>query len=208
MPAHSRPSTSHDSFPEDSLPGNAPADEAPDTTATSASSGASGPNVAMPVPVPVLPTAPGGRPALIGRRVFSSPVQRRVVYAVVFEALAIVFTTLILAALGNSASSAAIVGVVSSVVALLWNIAFNTLFERWERRSGHTGRPLWVRLLHALLFEGGLVVFLVPAVALILQVNLWEAFLYELALIIFFLVYNPVYAWCFDRVFGLPDSAQ
>ena len=44
--------------------------------------------------------------------------------------------------------------------------------------------------------------------ALILQVGLWEAFLYELALIIFFLIYNAVYAWCFDRVFGLPDSAQ
>jgi uncharacterized membrane protein len=39
-------------------------------------------------------------------------------------------------------------------------------------------------------------------------VSLWEALLYEAALIVFFLVYNAVYAWCFDRVFGLPDSAQ
>ncbi|MBB5749409.1 putative membrane protein [Micrococcus sp. TA1] len=155
-----------------------------------------------------VPAAPGGRPALVGRRVFSSPMQRRVAYAVVFEALAIVFTTLILAALGNPAGSSAVVGVVSSVVALLWNMLFNTLFEWWERRSGYTGRPLWMRLLHTFLFEAGLVVVLVPAVALILQVGLWEAFLYELALIIFFLVYNAVYAWCFDRVFGLPDSAQ
>ncbi|MDI3329549.1 MAG: PACE efflux transporter [Micrococcus sp.] len=155
-----------------------------------------------------VPTAPGGRRALVGRRVFSSPMQRRVVYAVVFEALAIGFTTLILAALGNSAGSSAVVGVVSSVVALLWNMLFNTMFEWWERRSGHTGRPLWMRLLHTFLFEAGLVVVLVPAVALILQVGLWEAFLYELALIIFFLIYNAVYAWCFDRVFGLPDSAQ
>ena len=155
-----------------------------------------------------IPVAPGGRRALVGRRVFASPMQRRVVYAVVFEALAIGFTTLILAALGNPAGSSAVVGVVSSVVALVWNMAFNTLFEWWERRSGHTGRPLWMRLLHTFCFEAGLVVFLVPAVALILQVGLWEAFLYELALIIFFLIYNAVYAWCFDRVFGLPDSAQ
>lgn len=155
-----------------------------------------------------VPAAPGGRQALAGRRVFSSPMQRRVVYAVVFEALAIVFTTVILAALGNSAGSSAVVGVVSSVVALLWNMLFNTMFEWWERRSGHTGRPIWVRLVHTFLFEAGLVVVLVPAVALILQVGLWEAFLYELALIIFFLIYNAVYAWCFDRVFGLPDSAQ
>ncbi|QCU79331.1 PACE efflux transporter [Citricoccus sp. SGAir0253] len=144
----------------------------------------------------------------MGRRVFPSPVHRRVVYAVVFEALAIGFTTVILAALGNPAGSSAVVGVVSSVVALLWNMLFNTLFEWWERRSGHTGRPLWMRLLHTVLFEAGLVVVLVPAVALILQVTLWEAFLYEAALIVFFLLYNAVYAWVFDRVFGLPDSAR
>lgn len=155
-----------------------------------------------------VPLGPGGKPALVGRRVFRTPTQRRVVYAVVFEALAIVFTTLILAALGNSAGPSFLVGVVSSVVALIWNMVFNTLFEKWEARSGHTGRPLWVRILHMTLFESGLVLFLVPAVALILQVNLWEAFLYELALIIFFLIYTGVYAWCFDRVFGMPDSAQ
>lgn len=155
-----------------------------------------------------VPLGPGGKPALVGRRVFRTPTQRRVVYAVIFEALAIVFTTLILAALGNSAGPSFLVGVVSSAVALIWNMVFNTLFEKWEARSGHTGRPLWVRILHMTLFESGLVLFLVPAVALILQVSLWEAFLYELALIIFFLIYTGIYAWCFDRVFGMPDSAQ
>ena len=52
--------------------------------------------------------------------------------------------------------------IVWSVVALLWNMLFNTMFEWWERRSGHTGRPLWVRLVHTFLFEAGLVVVLVP----------------------------------------------
>lgn len=155
-----------------------------------------------------VPLGPGGKPALVGRRVFRTPTQRRVVYAVIFEALAIVFTTLILAALGNSAGPSLLVGVVSSAVALIWNMVFNTLFEKWEAWSGHTGRPLWVRILHMTLFESGLVLFLVPAVALILQISLWEAFLYELALIIFFLIYTGIYAWCFDRVFGMPDSAQ
>ncbi|GAA1132734.1 PACE efflux transporter [Citricoccus alkalitolerans] len=155
-----------------------------------------------------VPLAPGGRRALIGRRVFPTPAVRRVVYAVIFEALAIGFTTVILSLLGNPAGASAAVGVLSSVVALIWNMVFNTLFERWERHSGHTGRPLRIRLLHTLLFELGLVIVLVPAVAVLLQVSLWEAFLYEAALIVFFLIYNAVYAWLFDRVFGLPDSAQ
>jgi uncharacterized membrane protein len=186
-----------------------PANPRPDLPLdVSADAPAQAPGEPSPRPSGDVPAAPGGKRALVGRRVFSSPMQRRVVYAVVFEALAIVFTTLILAALGNPAGSSAVVGVVSSVVALLWNMLFNTVFEWWERRSGHTGRPFWVRLVHTFLFEAGLVVVLVPAVALILQVGLGEAFLYELALIIFFLIYNAVYAWCFDRVFGLPDSAQ
>ena len=171
------------------------ATETPQTTAAAA-------------PVREVPKAPGGRPALIGRRVFRTPTVRRIVYAVVFEAFAILFATLILTLLGHAPGASAAVGVVSSVVALIWNMVFNTLFERWERRSGHTGRPLWVRLMHTVLFEAGLLVFLIPAVALLLQVGLWEAFLYEAALLVFFLIYNAVYAWCFDRVFGLPDSAQ
>ncbi|MFF0991574.1 PACE efflux transporter [Kocuria nitroreducens] len=157
---------------------------------------------------PTAPLGPGGRPPLVQRRVFPTPLHRRVVYALVFEALAIVFTTLILAGLGNPAGASAVIGVVSSVVALIWNMVFNTWFERWEKRSGTTGRPLKVRVVHTLLFESGLVVVLVPLVALILQVSLWDALLYEAGLILFFLIYNAGYAWCFDRVFGLPDSAR
>ncbi|MFC7400729.1 PACE efflux transporter [Citricoccus sp. GCM10030269] len=169
---------------------------------------ASTPTVRRQSPARQAPMAPGGRRALVRRPVFPTPAVRRVVYAVVFEGLAIGFTTVILALLGNPAGASAAVGVTSSVVALLWNLVFNTLFERWERRSGSTGRPVRVRLMHTLLFETGLVILLVPAVALLLQVSLVEAFLYEAALIVFFLIYNAAYAWCFDRVFGLPESAQ
>ncbi|MDO5635076.1 MAG: PACE efflux transporter [Micrococcus sp.] len=155
-----------------------------------------------------VPRGPGGRRAWVGRRVFRTPSQRRIVYAVIFEILAIAFTTLILAGgLGKSQGPALLVAVVSSTVALLWNIAFNTMFEALERRLNVRGRPWWARVAHAVGFEGGLIVFLVPAVALILQVGLWEAFLIELGLLVFFLIYAAVYAFAFDTVFGLPDSA-
>jgi len=132
---------------------------------------------------------------------------RRVVYAVVFELLAIAFTTGILAVLGKPGGSSFSVAVVSSAVALTWNVVFNSLFERWERRAGVVGRPWWARVLHTVLFEGGLLLVLVPAVALLLHVGLWEALLIEAGLLVFFLVYAAVYAYAFDTVFGLPDSA-
>ncbi|MCG7421787.1 PACE efflux transporter [Micrococcus porci] len=153
------------------------------------------------------PRGPGGRRALVGRRVFRSPLRRRIVFAVVFELLAILFTTLILRAVGNEGAASFAVAVVSSTVALIWNVVYNSLFERLERALGVHGRPWWARVGHTVGFEGGLVLFLVPAVALLLGVTLWEAFLIELGLIVFFLVYNAVYTYLFDAVFGLPDSA-
>ena len=162
---------------------------------------------ATPAAAPRPPRGPGGRRALAGRPVFASAALRRVVYAVVFEALAILFTTGILSALGNAGGPSLAVAVVSSTVALLWNVVFNTLFERFERRVGVTHRPWWMRAAHAVGFEGGLLVFLVPAVALVLGVGLWEAFLIEAGLLVFFLVYAAVYAYVFDSVFGLPTES-
>ena len=63
------------------------------------------------------------------------------------------------------------------------------------------------RVAHALGFEAGLVVMLVPLFAWWLGVSLWQAFVLDLGLIVFFLVYTYVFNLGFDRVFGLPASA-
>ena len=53
----------------------------------------------------------------------------------------------------------------------------------------------------------GLVITLVPAFAWWLDLTLWEAFVMDIGLIVFFLIYTFVFNWVFDRVFGLPASA-
>ncbi len=93
-------------------------------------------------------------------------------------------------------------------MAIGWNLIFNYLFERWEQRRGNQGRSIGIRLLHALGFEGGLVIFLVPIIALWLDVSLLEALLMDLGLLAFFLVYTFVFNWVFDGVFGLPVRQQ
>lgn len=154
------------------------------------------------------PLGPGGRPALVRRRVFRSPGVRRLVYALVFEALAVLFVTILLTLVGKEMNSSLVLAIANSTIAVLWNLAFNTIFEAWERRSGTVGRPLRVRVAHAVLFQFGLVCMLVPTVAFILQVSLWEAIVIEAGLLVFFFIYTAVYAYCFDSVFGLPDSAS
>lgn len=142
--------------------------------------------------------------------VFSlTPVTRRVVQAVLYEGIAVAAVTPTLALIfDHAAGSAFVLTVIMSSVALAWNYLFNSLFERWEARSGHTGRPWPIRALHALGFEGGLLVMLVPLMAWWLEVTLLEAFVADLGIFVFFLVYTFAFTWVFDRVFGLPVGAQ
>lgn len=134
-------------------------------------------------------------------------VKRRVVYVGLYELVAILLSALLLewitgAGVGHSGA----IAVLASAVAIVWNLVFNYGFEQWEQRRNQQGRSLGIRLLHALGFEGGLVVFLVPLIALILKVSLLEALLMDLVLLAFFLVYTFVFNWLFDEVFGLPAA--
>lgn len=136
-------------------------------------------------------------------------VRRRIVYVTLCELFAVMFSSLGLAfGSGASLGHAGVAGVFSSVVAVGWNVVFNHLFERWEARQTVRGRSMKRRIAHAIGFEGGLVVMLVPAFAWWLEISLWQAFVLDFGLLLFFLVYTYVFNWAFDRVFGLPLSAQ
>ena len=52
------------------------------------------------------------------------------------------------------------------------------------------------------------VAMLVPLIAWWFGVSLWQALVMDMALVVFFLVYTFVFNWAFDKVFGLPLSAQ
>ena len=136
-------------------------------------------------------------------------IKRKIVYVTLFESLAIAISTTLLKLFSDSPTShAGAAAVASSVIALLWNLVYNTLFERWEARQARKGRSLLRRAVHALGFEGGLVLMLVPLFAWVLGVSLLQALLLNLGMILFFLGYTFVFNLGFDRVFGLPLSAQ
>jgi uncharacterized membrane protein len=137
-----------------------------------------------------------------------TPTARRVVQAVLYELIAVAFVGPAMALLftqpvGSTLALAAFM----SAVALAWNYGFNLLFERWEARQAAKGRSIWRRLAHGALFEGGLVVMLVPVMADWLDTTLIKAFMADLGILAFFFVYAVVFTWAFDRIFGLPPSA-
>jgi uncharacterized membrane protein len=137
-----------------------------------------------------------------------TPLQRRVLQALLYEGIAVAVVAPTLTWVFDSPPLAALaLTLVTSAVALAWNYVYNALFERWEARQAVRGRSAARRLAHSAGFELGLVVLLVPLIAWWLDVTLWQALLADLGLMAFFFFYTMAFTWVFDRVFGLPASA-
>jgi len=134
---------------------------------------------------------------------------RRVVFVALYELIAIAVTTGgFMLASGHGAASSGAISVLCSALAVAWNVLFNTLFERWESRQRRRGRGVGRRVAHALGFEGGLALMLVPLLAWWFGVSLWQALVMDLGLLLFFLGYTFAFNWGFDGLFGLPRGAR
>src|ERR1041384_783127 len=93
-------------------------------------------------------------------------IQRKIVYVTLYEGIAILCASVGLHALsGAGAGTSTALATAASVLAVLWNLVFNTLFEAWEKRQAVRGRSLQRRIVHALGFEGGLAAALIPLFA-------------------------------------------
>jgi uncharacterized membrane protein len=133
--------------------------------------------------------------------------HRRLVHAALYEAVAIALVTPGLAATGHASTDRGLsLSVAMSVMAMAWNMAFNALFEAWERGQPSQHRTWQRRALHALGFEGGLMLLTVPVIMWVLGLGLWAAIAMDASLMVFFLFYTYAFNWAFDRVFGLPHA--
>lgn len=122
----------------------------------------------------------------------------RVFQALGFEGLALLICTPLLVWItGRPALEMGAVTLGISLLALSWNVVFNSLFDRLKTRL-QLANGSWTRVLHALLFEGGLILLAVPLIAALMKISLLEAFILDIGVLLFFLPYTYVYHWGYD----------
>lgn len=125
-------------------------------------------------------------------------ITERVCQAIGFEALALLICTPLLAwIMRKPALEMGMVTLAISLMALAWNVIFNGLFDRLKTRL-QLANSGWTRVLHAALFEGGLILVCVPLIAAWLNISLMQAFILDIGVLLFFLPYTYVYHWAYD----------
>ena len=121
-------------------------------------------------------------------------------HALTFELLAVAISAPTLSWLMDvSMAHAGLLTLMISLIAMIWNIIFNGFFDRVERRL-NLARTFGVRVIHAIFFELGLIVTVVPLAAWWLNMSLLDAFILDIGLLLFFLPYTLVFNIGYDKV--------
>ncbi len=103
-------------------------------------------------------------------------------------------------------SDIGIVGVVSATVATAWNYLYNLGFDHTlQRLRGTTLKTPAIRVAHAVLFELGLLIVLMPFIAWYLGIGLIHALIMDISFALFYVGYAFVFNWAYDAIFPLPE---
>ncbi len=96
------------------------------------------------------------------------------------------------------------IAIVASITATIWNYIYNLLFDHALLKiRQNSQKTLSLRVLHALLFEAGLLCLLLPFIAWYLNMTLWEAFKMDIVMATFYLVYAFIYNLIYDKVYPI-----
>jgi len=135
----------------------------------------------------------------------------RIRHTLLFEGIAIVLTSLIVAALVNkSVVSSGVLALILSLLAMGWNYQYNLMFDRWLLKTRGSAKPgirtIRLRILHAVGFEGGFLVVSLPLIAWWLELGIWHALVMDVGFSIFFVIYGFVFNWGYDLAFPLDEA--
>lgn len=133
----------------------------------------------------------------------------RIRHAIVFEALLLVFTVVILTGFLNQ--SVIHMGAFSGIMAVMamgWNYIYNYVFDHVLVHLKHPlyPRSFKLRAFHSMAFELGLMVASIPFTMVWMDFSFIEALSLDIAFTIGVLVYTLIFNYAYDMIFPVPQA--
>ena len=134
----------------------------------------------------------------------------RIRHAVLFELIGLAIITPATAWLYDKpVLQMGVVGVGAATLATVWTFVFNLGFDHaLQHVLGHTRKTIGLRLMHVVLFVLGLLVMILPPVAWYLDMTLFETFMLDLSIVLFYMVYNFGFNIAYDRLFPISSLVK
>jgi len=132
----------------------------------------------------------------------------RIRHALSFEVIGLILATPLGAIVFHHPLEAmGLITVVSATTATGWNYLYNLGFDHaLKALTGSVHKSVAVRVAHAVLFELGLLLLLLPFIAWYLGIGLIEAFVMDLSFALFYMAYAFVFNLAYDRVFPVSEA--
>ena len=130
----------------------------------------------------------------------------RIRHAVGFEIIALILSIPIMSFFFDfDIKDIGVIAIVGSIIATIWNYGFNIVFDKgMVRFKRSTFKTPAIRVLHVMIFEGGLLILYLPMVSWYLGISLWQALIMDASLVGFYFAYSFSYNWAYDKIFPIP----
>ena len=126
--------------------------------------------------------------------------SERLFHALLFEILAIGISAPLAAWItGESMFDMGVLTAVIALMAVLWNMLYNWIFDRLQARLGFE-RGYRMRVAHTFGFEFGLILIAIPFVAWWLEVSVWHALALDIGFVLFYLPYGFLFNLGYDKI--------
>ncbi|MGE4315720.1 chlorhexidine efflux PACE transporter AceI [Acinetobacter sp.] len=126
--------------------------------------------------------------------------KRRIIHALSYEMILLVIIAIALSFIFDMPMEVTgTLGIAMAVTSVIWNMVFNHFFEKFEAKR-QLKRTIGIRILHAIGFEGGLMLATIPMVAYALDMPIWQAILTDLSMTLCILIYTFIFQWCYDAI--------
>ncbi|WP_042891981.1 chlorhexidine efflux PACE transporter AceI [Acinetobacter junii] len=126
--------------------------------------------------------------------------KRRLIHAISYEVILLVIIAIALSFIFSMPLEVTgVLGVIMAVISVIWNMIFNHYFEKIEFKY-QLERTIPVRIMHAIGFEGGLMLATIPIIAYMMNMSFIEALILDFGLTMCILVYTFIFQWCYDTI--------